>query len=771
MPDVKSPYNFVPAPTESEVYKPDWAHQVSHDIPFSDGQSGEITLKITAETPIFIRNGHAKPKDGEEVTSEFSHVMVNGQKQYLIPATSIKGMLRNVLEIMSFSRMKQVDDEPFFGLRDMHNDSYKKETNQNILKSGWLKKEGNQWFMYPVDHVRVSMEDIENYYRLPNNKIQKAETAIQKYEILKEHSLEVKSTFIKDLIKENQNRPGFEYGKLHKLRREGQFSGTLVLYGYINGKHYDFVFAKENQQKYPVDSVLIANMDRLNHELWNYHKPSNRIPVFFKLEGSKIEHFGFSKLYRLNNGNSIGDLEPFKSYKTQGEGELDLAQLIFGTIDEKTESLKGRVFISHAFCTNNPTTQKKEERVLSDPKPSYYPYYISQSGTPYKTYQDTNAKLAGFKRYPIHINVKPNGHHENENIPSFFKPLPANTTFECKIRFHNLRKAEIGALLSAITFHGTPNLFHSLGGAKSYGFGKVKIDVLDGMHFTSYMSNFEVQIQNSLNINWVESPQILELFASAKPPKDRNVDSLLVYPQLELPNTPSRDANEFVNVKKSKNFLQSHSIINGSISPKSLQQDFYKEKIQSVEILAREAIENYDFKGAKSFYQELIDLKIPSINSLAKIKEIETLEAEYLQALREKDRLEEEQKLFEDALTSGDQNIINQFLIKYPNNPRRKELEVVLANQGFPADLIETNISFNAFKSKIDRWIVNVQDVTPYRDDLDNAIKNFVRQQFKSNRTRRDWNGAFERNNNWKKVTEWLGEDRANALYQELINP
>jgi len=43
---VKSVYNFVPAPTEKEVFKPDWAEQVSHDIPFSDGESGEIEFTI-----------------------------------------------------------------------------------------------------------------------------------------------------------------------------------------------------------------------------------------------------------------------------------------------------------------------------------------------------------------------------------------------------------------------------------------------------------------------------------------------------------------------------------------------------------------------------------------------------------------------------------------------------------------------------------------------------------------------------------------------------
>jgi hypothetical protein len=57
---VKSTYNFVPALKEEEVYKPGWQDIVSHDIPFSDGESGEIQLVLKAETPVFIRNGHSK---------------------------------------------------------------------------------------------------------------------------------------------------------------------------------------------------------------------------------------------------------------------------------------------------------------------------------------------------------------------------------------------------------------------------------------------------------------------------------------------------------------------------------------------------------------------------------------------------------------------------------------------------------------------------------------------------------------------------------------
>ena len=89
MSNVKSTYNFVPAPTEDQVYKPEWADKVSHDIPFEDGESGEIELTITAETPIFIREGVSKVDTQKKIENgfsfEFSHYFDKaGNKNYFI---------------------------------------------------------------------------------------------------------------------------------------------------------------------------------------------------------------------------------------------------------------------------------------------------------------------------------------------------------------------------------------------------------------------------------------------------------------------------------------------------------------------------------------------------------------------------------------------------------------------------------------------------------------------------------------------------------------
>ena len=57
-----------------------------------------------------------------------------------------------------------------------------------------------------------------------------------------------------------------------------------------------------------------------------------------------------------------------------------------------------------------------------------------------------------------------------------FFALPMGMTFKLRINVHNLKKVEIGALLSALTIHETDGVFHNLGLAKSYGYGKIQIE-------------------------------------------------------------------------------------------------------------------------------------------------------------------------------------------------------------------------------------------------------------------------------------------------------
>lgn len=540
MAEVKLPYNFVPAPTESEVYKPKWANQVSHDIPFSDGESGEITLKITAETPIFIRNGHAK--DTEE--NEFSHIGQGANKRYFIPATSIKGMLRNVLEIMSFSRMKQVDNDRY-AFRDLTSGSeYMRSYKSSDVQAGWLFEdfEGN-WIIEEcenfalISHTELAKEPL----KLPFRNLFLGTNPSDKSSKFKYSNIDSKHLHQKFSVVSNQ------YDRLIASFNNDGIDGTIVFTGQSSrrnengarpsGKINEFVFFNaQNAKTYNLTSqqkkdfkFIYFDHDSQNISIdWKFWKlkleKGSKIPIFFTPQSNSIKHFGLAYMYKLPFKYSIHELEPIKNYKDEIKTIMNLPDLIFGYTND-SNSLKGRVFISNAIATSATVLPERRE-ILGSPKASFFPFYLQQpkkNGTHY-SYQDSDATLSGYKRYPLQ---NPNNNQafeerytaeqrNNPNVFTNFKPLAEGTEFILKIRFHNLKKAEIGALLSALTFHGNEkSVFHNIGMAKPLGYGKIKISDLQlkGLQneFLEYLASFEELI----GYEKINSERIKILFAMA----------------------------------------------------------------------------------------------------------------------------------------------------------------------------------------------------------------------------------------------------------------
>lgn len=231
------------------------------------------------------------------------------------------------------------------------------------------------------------------------------------------------------------------------------------------------------------------------------------------------------------------------------ENSLDLTQAIFGYTDKDTkEALKGRVYFSHFPALGNPKELDLRGEILGTPRASYYPNYIKQQyGKKLKSYMDAGFEIAGRKRYPVHKDIKaPNTNQEksSENVKSFFEPLDKGTKFSGKVRFHNLKKAEIGALISAITFHNTKNTFHNLGFAKPYGYGKCTIEItnLSQDEIREYLAAFEKEILKQIPYwgDLEKNDSLKELLAMAM--EQGKKTSPLDYMELD----------DFVNAKKRK---------------------------------------------------------------------------------------------------------------------------------------------------------------------------------------------------------------------------
>lgn len=565
---IKAPYNFVPIGTR--CYFPEWSNHISHDIPFSDGVSGSIDIRITAETPIYVRNGASD--EGNKDTS-FSH---NSAGRYFIPGSSIKGEIRNVLEILSFGKMTQVQDMRF-GIRNFTFSQYRDKLKK--VQCGWLRKEGNGHKLTICgEPIRVSDRDIDKFFgthlynfctemkcgETPSQEKEEdyVKTASVKYAIFgKERSLNVMYT------PEEKLDNGRKYCHINK---NGQLSGRLVFTAQSSprkeisgrkptGKKYEFIFPDPKIKKETVvPSEIIRDFIDVNkgnydyRERWSpYLRDGKEIPVFFTLTDNTIDAIGLTYMFKYPSYHHIYSVIP---KELLSRGRKDLAECIFGYTSDMA-SLKTRVYFKHAFLEGNASEMRLKTEVLASPKPSFSNAYLEKS-----TWSDKNARIAGRKRYPVRNNVWSTS-EGNGNDESNFIPLDKGATFKGKVVFHNLRPVELGALLSALTFHGRETCFHSIGMAKPLGYGKVKItieslDVDSDRSLNDFLMLFAENMEKFIS-GWKSTPSLTELFAMAEGISDKD-DRKFRYLKFDI--NPSGNEFKKVSEKDSHNNLPAQSL-------------------------------------------------------------------------------------------------------------------------------------------------------------------------------------------------------------------
>jgi len=583
-----APFNFVPL--NDRVFFPEWAEFVSHDIPFKESCSGEIEVTITAKSPIFVRD-----HDDPECFCQYDGT-------YYIPGSSVKGEIRSVFEILTFSKMGLDSfDDNTYAVRDLHNKKlYMDQMKPENIYCGWLKKKEDGYVIENCGKPgRISHNEIDKMFKIDfstkfksgnfQNSNSKMKTARYKYELLDKKSLSGHFRYShKDV-----NRSIYVYDP------QGDCEGTIVLTGQssarkepknakASGKHYEFIFFNSKKvEEIAVEKDLMEKFkfayfdgretEPKESEDWGYWKQKleagQKVPVFFQKEGSKVKHFGLSYLYKLPYDYSIKD----GVLAIHFDKRHDMTETVFGYVDEQ-DALKGRVQFSHFKCISHNGELPLQKVVLGTPRASYYPIYIRQNDkNNYVTYMNASFKIAGRKRYPIHKGNRPRSSQENdnENVLTKFKPLKEGAVFKGKIGFHNLRPEELGALFSALTFHGASSCYHSIGLAKPLGYGKVEMKLFSSFDQESYMKRFEYAIGKQIS-NWHSSPSITELLTMASEQNNEG-NSTLKYISLE----------DFAKCKNSNDFLKSYSELNG-IKPVHLKSLLNEEEHLSLEELRKE---------------------------------------------------------------------------------------------------------------------------------------------------------------------------------------
>lgn len=609
---IKSPFNFVPL--NENVFYPEWANRVYHDIPFRDGESGSIDIKITAKTPIYVRNGHNK---NEALTEDENYLSFsNVDNKFFIPGTSIKGMLRNTVKILSFGKMDNIADTRY-SLRDLRLQSYMDYFKNNQIQCGWLLKSGDRYVIEGhgtpcrISHSQLDELLKTNFVDIYSKKQFKGKNAIDKIKIINKVPVDypINISYDESLLNPENN---VDLRVKCVNINSGKLIGKIVVTGQSSyrkektndckatGKFFEFVFPdKPNGQTYQFndDDQLFKDFLFIHNdsEDWKYWKGIlNRggcVPIFYYSLNGYLKHFGLAYLYKLPYKYRTKSFLPDKHNGLK----QDLANIIFGYIGDT--SLKGRVMITSAFAGNNICDMDKVSLYLASPKASYYPIYLQQKGEEGTitgrpiTMMDKDAILKGWKKYPIRENIGhqleiPTGQEKN---CCKFNPLSPGVEFSGKILIHNLKKEEIGVLVKAIQF---PE-FHSIGLGKPFGYGKVKFDILNHS-LKNDLSYYEKEFNDLMSKNFPDynkSPQLKEFKLMSS---NQDLIEKLEYMHLE----------DFAVAKKESKYLLLYS-------------ELIKEKAIVVPEKEYEAIVTYferSLRKAKLIYHKDTQSKVLEIN-------------------------------------------------------------------------------------------------------------------------------------------------------------
>lgn len=560
---IHTPYHFVPL--SDWVYMPDWAHLVSHDVPFADGFSGSIEYKLTNATPLCV--------GGEQKQDSNGPTKVMWARDPLgvpvIPGSSIKGMLRNVLEISTFGKLKQIEDSRF-SFRDV---SAKSNYLQNVIGknevlSGWVKfnpiKES--WEFRTCQNAKLKFRDLNDFLKL---KLKDEHLAFKKYQqvplskqIFAKISMprgKAENCWAEQLNTSPSDELSAGYAvftnKKVTTKQSDDYEFCYFFHTVANEPQYGDVTTFVNQLFASHDADLVQYMKQNpNSELG--------IPVFMLYDKStkKPHSLGFARMPRVSYKNSLHELVGKATIAHQWDEFFDLSELMLGTLREKGFGLKSRVSFSDA----NPLLPKQfksyfsETLVLNGPKPTFGPAYLEQAQAAgnYSDYNNDASRLNGWKRYvskkPEHKQLAAQPLSDKDNVSCQLELLPAGAEFTGKLVFHNLKAVELGALLWVLEFEQQQGCYHGLGHGKPFGAGAVQLAITK-YNFKANSASSELTVEDlkqnfvaemsKVCTDWLNKPQIRHLLAMAK--LEENADYDNSYMQL----------NEFQSAKNSKQVL------------------------------------------------------------------------------------------------------------------------------------------------------------------------------------------------------------------------
>ncbi len=498
-----APYNFVPLPNSVRlIEKPP-----SHGVYAENLLTGKITCILVNETPIYVRAAQTLEQEKGNPSQEPFYY----GEALVIPGSSLRGMLRTLVEVVSQARLAPVTEKQLFyrSVEDTSMGQAYRERMKDKVRAGFYHEDQTGSWITPTIACRVLREDILSDFggtSLYTNERPASPKRVPRPEI--QH----KPVYVKmpEIASENPAR-FCNVEEFARQRQDGLQEGILVITGDMQNKKNEFVFMKmavgDSLSLKDSQIYLFEDRDQVTQYQKNAFKNGKRgqgtlrngDPVFYLVGEREDEVIGFGRAYMFRLPYKLSPAQMLPDELTGDETRYDLAEALFGYVpSEKVkksgrQAAAGRVFVGDAVMdgkASEAVLPAGQLKILSSPKPTSFQHYLTQDNVndPDRLYHYDSPKdkttLRGHKFYWHKGQVEPEEYladeqdardHDTQYAPPV-KPIKPHQAFTFEIRFENLRLEELGALLWVLDKAKDEQYRLKIGMGKPYGLGSIRVD-------------------------------------------------------------------------------------------------------------------------------------------------------------------------------------------------------------------------------------------------------------------------------------------------------
>ncbi|MGI6344393.1 MAG: TIGR03986 family CRISPR-associated RAMP protein [Bacillota bacterium] len=517
-----NPYNFVRSlpPAESGFL----AKQppASHAYYEQGNLTGQLNCTLTAITPVFISS--SEPIRVSEGHPTYQFFEIDGQP--VIPASSLRGMIRNTYEAVTNSCYSILDERQLSrrmttnegkdmvparviegpnGLRLSLLQGRADPNFRNLQPAAWVRRYDPPNRRRP-SRSRVDMKGLQHgdecwgvLKPMPHGKrpfsfwnVEALFTTRSEAEQHARHSPALRGNrnvivergylCITGQNMENKHDGCFFFGqeRMVHLTEELMKGYETIVRDYLDLNETKLA-AKGDELPEPSRFMRRPNPDKL--------KAGDL--VYAGIENGQVAFLVPVQLSRRMFPNSIGELIPQRLRSCNEYNHLCPACRLFGWVRGETSegdgaraAYAGRVAFSYGRLKDPPKAKDEEQHTLaelSSPKPTTTFFYLkTQDGSaPYISkedgYQAESQEIRGRKFYRHHSDFRWQEGEPTIRNRTIRDPVPPGTEFTFTIRFHNLTEEELGALVWALELEC--GMYHRLGFGKPLGLGSVQIKI------------------------------------------------------------------------------------------------------------------------------------------------------------------------------------------------------------------------------------------------------------------------------------------------------